>query len=686
MEIQGQDIYYQENNNQNYGYINPNMGFGDMIYSGQIMKYNQQEGNIPYIQYSQQYNQEQLPPIYANQIDPVRVTNEKQINYLEPIELPGGLDGNKYIHNGYIFQKISPKIIELKQEAQNNINPFVHSEVAHDLKQKMVIYNSPETGEEQIQFNSKEISENDKLNATSYINSNYSLEDQTNYIMSKSQLLNPSSQNNNYGYNQILLNNLNNNQEGVNIITYSSVLPAKIAQYRNKYEEDQNEVEGIKEDQNEEEQDEKIDNGEIQNGGDNPMDNDELPSTDEHEEFKLKQLQQQEEQKFQLSEKEKSQLIIQKQKIEPEMLLQQQNDNPQILSSNNNTQNLYENFKSRITIRKIQPNPPSNMLMQGPYMSQVKNNYNSLKEGPRIQKAIKIFGTLRPRQRIITSYEQYIAVLKIQNKWRSHNLKKRFELMKPKLIQDCENFLRIQYELCDRMGPIPSDDDFSLFGWKKFYPQNNQFFNFDKGFVIPFGVKIKYPNDPSRVSIYEGDVNIFNERHGFGRLTTTNGVFLGEWRNDEFTGWGRETRRNGKVYEGKFINGYIEGKGILKNNKGNSYIGDFSNSKRHGIGVLDTNKIHYEGEFKNDKLNGKGKIIFKNEGHYYEGDFENNEINGYGTFKWKNGDCYSGQMLNGKMHGLGRYRYNTGQVFEGIYANGIRQGKGKIYDLNNNEY
>ena len=677
MEFQGQKIYYHENNNPNYGYINQNMGLENMIYHEQITEYNQQEGNIPNIQYSQQYNQLQLPPIYANQIESV---NETQIKYFNPIVLPEGLHINNYLQSGQLNQQISPKIIELKQETQlNNNNPFSYTEIA---------------------------SENDKLNATSYMNSHYSLVGQTNYNISKSQLLNPSSQNNNYGYNQLLQNNLNRNQAGANGIKYTSVLPAKIEQtkfvnidqYGNRLEENQNEVEEIKEELNEEEQNEEIDNDEIQNGGENPMDNDELANTDEYEntkidnQFEIKQLQQQqqllEQQKLHLLEQQKSQLLTEKQKIEQEMLLQQQDvnsQNPSLSNTQNNSPYLYEDSKNRISIRKIQSFPPSNALLQDPYMNQIKDNKDFLRKDPRVQKAIKIFGNLRPRQRIITSNDQFMAAIKIQNKWRNHFLKKRFELIKPKLIHDCENFLKAQYELCDKMGPIPSDDDFSLLGWKKFYPQNNPFFNYDKGFVIPYGVKIKYPNDPNRVSIYEGDVNINNERHGFGRLTTTKGVFLGEWRNDQFTGWGRETRRNGKILEGKYINGYIEGKGILRNSKGNSYIGDFSNSKRHGIGVLDTHKIHYEGEFKNDKLNGKGKITFKNEGHYYEGDFENNEINGYGTFKWKNGDCYTGQMLNGKMHGLGRYRYNTGQVFEGTYANGIKQGGGRIYNINNNE-
>ena len=276
------------------------------------------------------------------------------------------------------------------------------------------------------------------------------------------------------------------------------------------------------------------------------------------------------------------------------------------------------------------------------------------------------------------------AVLKIQNKWRNHFIKMRFKQIKHQLKLESQNFLKKQYDLCDKAGPAASDDDFNLENWRKFYHSNDPFFNFDKGFVIPYGIKISHANDPNKVRVYEGDININNERHGFGRLTTTKSVFLGEWRNDQFTGWGRETRRTGKVLEGKYINGLVEGKGILKGNKGNIYMGDFVNSKRHGKGVLDTHTIHYEGEFKNDKLCGKGKIVFKNEGHVFEGEFDNNEINGYGTFKWKNGDSYTGQMMNGKMHGYGKYRYNDGRVYEGNYVNGIKQGQGKRYYIKPN--
>ena len=406
----------------------------------------------------------------------------------------------------------------------------------------------------------------------------------------------------------------------------------------------------------------------------------------------LQQLQQQ-----QMVQQQLLQQKILSQQMQQQRLQQQQNQGitPQVRPSQPG-QNLsqYTRGYSGNNLGNLSTNiQKNNQQMQthyhqskSPFRNITKNNLNQPQKDPLVQKVFKVSGTLRPRKRNIQSNDALnLAVLKIQNKWRNHFIKMRFNTIKPQLQKESENFLRLQYELCDKGGEVLSDEDFSLEGWKKYYPVNDPFFNFKKGFVIPYGIKIRHPNDPEKVQVYEGDININNERHGFGRLTTTKSVFLGEWRNDEFTGWGRETRRSGKVLEGKYINGVVEGKGILKNSKGNTYIGDFSNSKRHGKGILDTHTVYYDGDFKNDKLSGKGKIIFKKEGHVYEGEFENNEINGFGTFKWKNGDSYTGQMKNGKMHGAGRYIYNNGQVFEGIYINGVKQGKKKVNMSNNNQ-
>ena len=248
------------------------------------------------------------------------------------------------------------------------------------------------------------------------------------------------------------------------------------------------------------------------------------------------------------------------------------------------------------------------------------------------------------------------------------------------------------YAILDSFGPVESDDDFQLDGWKQFYPVDDPFFNWQKGNATP-NWRVYNPEDRMNLAVYEGDM-LNGMRHGFGRLTTPKYVRLGTWRDDQFTGWGRETRRNGDILEGKYMDGRVTGKGILKNAKGNLYVGDFVESRRHGYGELDTNRIHYKGGFLGDRLNGKGinynklsfqryliiklDIHFKIEGHDYDGDFRDNEINGNGVFRWTNGDVYDGQMTRGKMNGFGRYTYANGQIYEGNYVSGVKEGKGKL--------
>ena len=242
------------------------------------------------------------------------------------------------------------------------------------------------------------------------------------------------------------------------------------------------------------------------------------------------------------------------------------------------------------------------------------------------------------------------------------------------------------YEKCKKNGVPPPDSDFSLEGWKLFYPPDEKFFLWEKGKTFQNQLLVENENDDENLEIYEGEVNANNERHGFGILTTPRYVRKGTWRDGEFTGWCRESRVNGDIFEGKFIDGAIFGKGITKSHKGNLYVGDFVDNKREGNGELKTKRIHYVGEFKYDRFNGKGKLEFVKEGHYYEGDFKDNEICGKGTFTWSNGDIYEGEMNNGKMNGEGKYTYSNGQIYEGSYKNGVKEGFGKLIYSNNKRY
>ena len=276
---------------------------------------------------------------------------------------------------------------------------------------------------------------------------------------------------------------------------------------------------------------------------------------------------------------------------------------------------------------------------------------------------------------------------KIQNKYRSHLLKNKFNTeIKPILSKSTNSFIQKVYQQCSQGGEISPNDDFDPDGWKKYYPNEERFFLYQKGNVFENQIRIKNPYDPENLEIYEGETNINNLKHGSGKLTTPHYILQGTWRKDEFTGWGRKSMRNGDIIEGKFVNGDLNGKGIFKGADNSIYVGDFVNSMRNGKGELTTDKLHYIGEFKDDKINGKGVIDFLKEGHRYEGNFENNEINGKGIYKWKNGDVYEGELKNGKMDGYGKLTYADGKIFEGEYINGIRQGRGKLVYPNNKIY
>lgn len=229
------------------------------------------------------------------------------------------------------------------------------------------------------------------------------------------------------------------------------------------------------------------------------------------------------------------------------------------------------------------------------------------------------------------------------------------------------------------------DPEFDNNGWKKFYPPEENFFEFNHGETFPNQVKVYNQDNLDLCEVYQGETNKRGERHGFGILTTSESIKRGGFRNGKFTGWGRESK-NGEVIEAKFEDGVVNGKGVFKNKRGNVYTGDFVRGKREGYGTLVTNKFHYEGEFKDDKLNGNGKIKFLQQGHEYSGEFKDNEISGYGTFRWKNGDSYEGEMKNGRMNGHGKYFYEDGQVYEGEYVDGHKQGKGKLTYPNGKVY
>ncbi|XP_075697070.1 MORN repeat-containing protein 1 isoform X2 [Rhinoderma darwinii] len=118
------------------------------------------------------------------------------------------------------------------------------------------------------------------------------------------------------------------------------------------------------------------------------------------------------------------------------------------------------------------------------------------------------------------------------------------------------------------------------------------------------------------------------------------------------------------------------------------YVGDVKKQLRHGYGiyVYANSFFRYEGEWKDGKKHGHGKLLFR-DGSYYEGEFVRGEITGNGLRYWATrGNTYSGEFQDGELHGHGVMKYKDGERYEGEFVFGIREGHGLLVDKDGRTY
>ncbi|XP_038077831.1 MORN repeat-containing protein 1-like isoform X2 [Patiria miniata] len=111
--------------------------------------------------------------------------------------------------------------------------------------------------------------------------------------------------------------------------------------------------------------------------------------------------------------------------------------------------------------------------------------------------------------------------------------------------------------------------------------------------------------------------------------------------------------------------------------KGQRYIGETKQQLRDGYGIYKYSNsfFRYEGDWKEGKKHGHGKLVMA-DGSYYEGEFIHGEIEGHGFRKWSSGVTYSGQFLDGEMNGHGVMTYADNSVYEGEFLGNKREGHG----------
>lgn len=139
------------------------------------------------------------------------------------------------------------------------------------------------------------------------------------------------------------------------------------------------------------------------------------------------------------------------------------------------------------------------------------------------------------------------------------------------------------------------------------------------------------------------------------------------------------TEDNGAIYKGQMLNNKKHGKGFLLDIDGDTYEGEFKEDKINGFGIFKSKDgTIYKGNWINNQQDGNGFEKWE-DGCTYEGNYKNGLKHGMGIYYFSDGSFYNGDWVAGKMEGMGEYRYVGGIKFVGEFKNGEKHGKGRIF-------
>lgn len=167
-----------------------------------------------------------------------------------------------------------------------------------------------------------------------------------------------------------------------------------------------------------------------------------------------------------------------------------------------------------------------------------------------------------------------------------------------------------------------------------------------------------------------------------GKLTQTDetvktkqGTYSGGILNNMSEGYGIMKYNSGSYYEGFWQKSKWYGKGVFVSSKQDSVIGDWQNGKLEGYGLYKSSLFLYEGDWRDNKPDGIGHIVYADSTSYRGGWSEGRKA-GYGDIIYSNSDSYFGEWLEDEPNGIGRYYYNNGDRYSGEWINGLQDGVG----------
>lgn len=160
---------------------------------------------------------------------------------------------------------------------------------------------------------------------------------------------------------------------------------------------------------------------------------------------------------------------------------------------------------------------------------------------------------------------------------------------------------------------------------------------------------------------------------GYGTCMIKNGEYVGELVNGVRQGYGVMTFTNRDIYDGDWDAGKMHGFGRFKfwnSEKGgytHSYKGQFNHGVREGKGRMKyANQDVYEGMWQNDYRTGDGICWFAN-GSVFHGIWKFDKMV-RGVYRKISGELYDGEVKNGRYNGYGKLYWPSGNWFEGFFV------------------
>ena len=115
------------------------------------------------------------------------------------------------------------------------------------------------------------------------------------------------------------------------------------------------------------------------------------------------------------------------------------------------------------------------------------------------------------------------------------------------------------------------------------------------------------------------------------------------------------------------------GSGRFVVDDGSTFVGEFSAREgvklRHGKGHFAGPHFSYDGEWRDDVMQGEGTYVSAS-GGAYAGAFDHGAFHGQGRYRWPDSAVYEGSWVRNVMHGDGRYVSPVGVIFTGAFFQG----------------